>query len=697
MKDRIAKFERKGGVPVPRGSFGLGAPPTGEGLKRQGELYGNRIQAPGKLTPQYTGGSIGSFAHSPPRRSFSTSILNGDFDDNCPPIPSPSSIGTPGSPEFNSFSPEASPSLSTNGDLPAIKRHATGTSFHTALEFARKVEAAKREASKPPTKKKSTDSANTERSIESSTTIPMKPLNETVDPTPAIFESSGGRASTVSEELPSQSSGMADSLVGPSADCQPPVVALEESLLDRPRKRNLSLAKSTIIVSDNQTPSKVEPVKGLSAPSNIENSTGPTQIPTLSSPALSEPPQFSFSQPPSLELHPSGKRERGGSESSLRKGLTPNKTPQILPDDAPVLAGSFEVTGDRKDLPLVSEAAPKDVGTSASKNAIEASTPATKTMDELPPRTRSQIPARRARPTIQPPDPPSFSSPPSGGFHSATASSAASLSSANSLPSITEMSPSEVSRALKMTPSTGRGIPVFLPPSNSHTTRKSDFVYLPSSPEDRPNFGVGLDGEDSSIVNPGHPKTASEPGPTKTVVHGKVKETPASATLPTKRQVIPRTPMKSTKRASILQNTLSPGHGELAALLQEAMLLEDTLNKGELPGESPIEEPEDEFARAEADPNSKYLDAAKLKEEEEERQRAAEAISRSKRDIPTHGRLKHTFLMPLSRARASQKQETLPPAEQPTPRSSRDESRPKSSIFDHAGDREVVQEKVCPD
>lgn len=48
LRDKIAKFEREGAVPVPRGSFGMGAPPLAENgqLKRRGELYGNRIPAP---------------------------------------------------------------------------------------------------------------------------------------------------------------------------------------------------------------------------------------------------------------------------------------------------------------------------------------------------------------------------------------------------------------------------------------------------------------------------------------------------------------------------------------------------------------------------------------------------------------------------------------------------------------------------
>ncbi|KAJ7864408.1 hypothetical protein B0H13DRAFT_1085470 [Mycena leptocephala] len=43
LRAKIAQFESKGGVPVPRGSFGLGAPPD-SAPKRRAELYGNRMQ-----------------------------------------------------------------------------------------------------------------------------------------------------------------------------------------------------------------------------------------------------------------------------------------------------------------------------------------------------------------------------------------------------------------------------------------------------------------------------------------------------------------------------------------------------------------------------------------------------------------------------------------------------------------------------
>ncbi|KAG2067522.1 hypothetical protein BDR04DRAFT_985793, partial [Suillus decipiens] len=50
LRDKIAKFEEKGGIPVPRGSFGMGAPQLAENApaKKRGELYGNRVQNMGR-------------------------------------------------------------------------------------------------------------------------------------------------------------------------------------------------------------------------------------------------------------------------------------------------------------------------------------------------------------------------------------------------------------------------------------------------------------------------------------------------------------------------------------------------------------------------------------------------------------------------------------------------------------------------
>ncbi|TFK62360.1 hypothetical protein BDN72DRAFT_739753, partial [Pluteus cervinus] len=96
LRDKIARFEKKGGVPVPRGSFGLGAPPPQESLlAKKRDLYGNRIPGPNNRVPSGGNSSFASlsrptspaFSDYSPRRSISLSAA--DFDDE-------NSLGTDG-------------------------------------------------------------------------------------------------------------------------------------------------------------------------------------------------------------------------------------------------------------------------------------------------------------------------------------------------------------------------------------------------------------------------------------------------------------------------------------------------------------------------------------------------------------------------------------------------------------------------
>lgn len=75
LRDKIAKFEKKGGIPVPRGRFGMGAPPTNNAKPRkQGELYGNRI-------PRTVSGNVPALAGSQSnRRSMSLSVNRFGYD-----------------------------------------------------------------------------------------------------------------------------------------------------------------------------------------------------------------------------------------------------------------------------------------------------------------------------------------------------------------------------------------------------------------------------------------------------------------------------------------------------------------------------------------------------------------------------------------------------------------------------------------
>ena len=255
--------------------------------------------------------------------------------------------------------------------------------------------------------------------------------------------------------------------------------------------------------------------------------------------------------------------------------------------------------------------------------------------------------------TVTPPDPRSFLSPPASGFPSALPSSGnssmGSISSLGSRPmSMIELSPSRVARATKMTPATSRGVPVFLPP-NTAGARKSDFVFFPPTPDaEETDFGSAVLHKASRSMTDLSEMAAKESNTFTAVVHGKVKETTQ------KPRPLPETPRK-VKRATILETPLSPGQGELAALLQGALWLEDSLDRGELPSEAPVETVEEEklkeevrrvAAKAEAEA------AAKAQEEERKKIAIAKAQLQVKRDEPTSGRLKHTFLIPLTKARS---------------------------------------------
>ncbi|KAJ6602409.1 hypothetical protein DFH09DRAFT_1068818 [Mycena vulgaris] len=111
LRAKIAQFESKGGVPVPRGSFGLGAPPE-SAPKRRTELYGNRMQP----------ARIPSASLARPTSPFAD---DADLDDAA---------------LFRARAPH--PDLHPHPhpqQKPTVQARATA--FHTALDIARKAEA----------------------------------------------------------------------------------------------------------------------------------------------------------------------------------------------------------------------------------------------------------------------------------------------------------------------------------------------------------------------------------------------------------------------------------------------------------------------------------------------------------------------------------------------------------------------------
>lgn len=145
LKDKISQFEQKGGVPIPRGSFGLGAPPATDNAKSR-ELYGNRIPPPVRV-PSSAGvgpssarvGSPMPLAQQTPLTSHKLAELDDLVDYGLPSteIGSHFSNYRALSPQNTGGSALLTPQTTGSAFLDPLPR---GTAFATALEKARKLE-----------------------------------------------------------------------------------------------------------------------------------------------------------------------------------------------------------------------------------------------------------------------------------------------------------------------------------------------------------------------------------------------------------------------------------------------------------------------------------------------------------------------------------------------------------------------------
>ncbi|KAF8969582.1 hypothetical protein BDZ97DRAFT_207974 [Flammula alnicola] len=795
FRDKIAKFERKGGVPVPRGSFGLGAPPVAGGPRRQGELYGNRIPAParsvsvGMLPISRAGSPVGSFVTDSPesspgagagdRRSFSLSSVISDLDDqrDYTPISSPTfafPLDSPESLASVSFTPEASPSLTSNGDVASFaKPILRGTSFQKALEIARNAEIAKTEAQGPVTP------IPRQRSIDNQEEDEV----ESPEPTPVIVVSSEDTPPVILHDSPRLESDSLPIAASPSETSAPTFTPIsapepeassetkyqtsepdthaeihEESpvgqvpvievtpLTIKKRKptdpipapveeKIAEVAEATQAIPSEAAPKAEEEASGphpdddkpstqltfvVHAPSPTEPShvevaseethkpisaeisgsevpivqvSPPIELPIETATAIVQPQTKTVRRlpevpsPPQIVVHndytstqqaevikPSSTDSNKNEEFSSRKAALTLDS-QALNDDTlmspPLVSGNMSAMSltDVLSNYFTSEKANRE---STFRTATPPPRPGASPLSPFA-TLAYDGPESPPNPTIQVPDPQSFLSPPPlSAAPSSGGSSMGSMSSLGSRPmSMIETSPSRVARAMRMTPATSRGVPMFLPPSSARP-RKSDFVYFPPTPDaEDTEFGSATLHKSSHSLSSADPRNRrSEPDLTdpstsrstmfRAVVHGKVKETPMSATVPVNRQRhVPETPQtRRVKRDTVLEPPLSPGQGELAALLQEAVLLEDSLDRGELPTEMAVQEERERKEQEVVAAAAAEAKAAKAKEDAERKRIAlATAQLQAKRDEPTAGRLKHTFLIPLSKARSVHRKE----------------------------------------
>ena len=701
-------------MPVPRGRFGFGAPPAVDGPRKRGELYGNRIPVPSRTV------SGGNFPLSRPtsydqRRSFSSSIVLADFDDDhldFSPMSSPTLTSTslpPDSPDSIASTPDISPSF---GEFSNPKQNITrATSFAQALEVARKAEMEKQErqntinltSRSPP---RSADDGHGESPIET---------------TPTIVVSSEDVSSIMVPEIPIANATSVPSTTPRDSPSLERVQPNEELSYKPPTETVVANGASPGIMTTTHNPLMTkDAVRNGTPPLNIRKRAPTISIPSVVDQAPKDPgadtvptePQVIVSPIPQVKLHDvsawisdTHKEETVYSLPIIQHveldEPVPNENmelklsaPEILPTpDIVILNEQPEENIQEPDDAKNDLFTNSNVGVRSRKLGLTLDSEKLGDGSLMSPPPQSGmlktflkkltlnfvIDPELYEATTAPPvldsfskaahaitSPSSFLSPPDTGLHSPSSGSSA-LSSRPM--SMIESSPKVVTQMLRMTPATSRGVPMFLPGSQA-PTRKSDFVYFPPTPEDEDTDLGSLTTQNSSP--PTRMRSGSDPEdirnmPSKqtfsAVVHRKVRETPVSATVPdNKIRPLPQTPQaRRAQRATILETPLSPGHGELAALLHEAVLLENTLNKGELPSEDPqFKEEALQKEKAAKEEEAEVVESqAKAKVEDEERSRITLANTQleSKRDEPTAGRLKHTFLIPLSKARSRHRKE----------------------------------------
>jgi hypothetical protein len=198
--------------------------------------------------------------------------------------------------------------------------------------------------------------------------------------------------------------------------------------------------------------------------------------------------------------------------------------------------------------------------------------------------------------------------------------------------------------------------------------RKADLVYFPPTPTDDAKVG------ETPEPSPQVAQTTSF----KAVVHEKVKETPDP--IPHPAALVPQTPTnrktkahadnKKWKRMTMMAPP-TPMTGELASLIQNAVILETMVEKGELPWEAEAREERERERRAREDERLAAIAAERAKAavddakrkaaleaaliKQRERERAREQAEKEEEEFKTN-KLRHTFLIPLSQAQTEHQQ-----------------------------------------
>ncbi|KAF9065447.1 hypothetical protein BDP27DRAFT_53584 [Rhodocollybia butyracea] len=599
LRAKIAKFEKKGGVPVPRGSFGLGGPPdAGQGKSQTSrELYGNRIPAPvksqttgnnGSVKPQYTGGSL-------VQQFTGTSRA-----------PSPFSDGS--SDKGSRFSPPSSPLE----PLKPIHTGRRGTEFSKAMELARKAEAERqqvyfREGSTSPPPPIIANRRFSSFLDDPPTIIVSPQFDETFDPTfsdePETISTAEAEASldsissAPSSSPPSSSFNLDDVSSAPSSSA-PDVTAGSSETVDLP-ETNGQDDEASLHPESFSSIDRPDDEDGTQMASLAEVSSFSTPAESLAA-AIELPAQEVFSAS-NLPVNDSLKLS---SQDIHRTLMAENETEPVPEVRLPMLEQNAEVlnihspqdiqlsspisTSPARDKSPLPEAL-TDSTVEEESSVVYTMEPETSTDTSFPPtpnRTRDSFLSQQ---TLEIDIPSSRSSVTESPGHLTLAHRVSPLTSRAILPKPHSRPVPDFTSAPPQRKTAGRSqvdaerAKTVIPSAWSDTLNPEGLEFGTAATRDQnkhprtfsssyaePDFNPSFDRNKSSSFN--------------AVVHGKTRDVPAvySATLP---RANPVTPIRHGIRPPALEEPMSPGFGDLALLMEQSAQLEERLLNGEFPDE----------------------------------------------------------------------------------------------------------------
>ncbi|KAG6839849.1 hypothetical protein C0991_011085 [Blastosporella zonata] len=690
LRDKIARFEKKGGVPVPRGRFGLGAPPLAENapLKRRGELYGNRI-------PSVKGASgVAGIPLESGRVVSLEGAEGGDFDSDYTPS-SPSSPSSPPVPfqgltpqhtgSIGAITPQYTGSAALTPQYTGNKELVRGTRFSTALGLARKVEA--------------------EGNIEA----PMRPITREASPAPTsiVEEKSAPETSAPSTSVVEPAEQVEVVASVPTQEASPPASSTNDPApvsepVTAPSPPSIILSPSnepaeSLVISAPEVPAPITHVK---APATITTVEAPAATVTLVEPVIVEAPKSKAEPteivlpapkavtPPIIALTPSTTTTvpKPIESTTNEPSLAPQNTDEGLQD--PVSAtttdedpltpmGPFTLANAVHDLGKVvaniQDMFPGQISPLAALPpyrpfVIDTPIPSTSKEDKIPLKGKESITNLELKldaiPAASVPIPRSNARVPATSSVSKSTSSFLTSPRANTRPvSMIETSPSHVAVAHRVVPA--RGVSILVPPASALPKISIDkYEHFPPTPEAGVSeFGTVSLGHKTSHSFSHAPSTTEQgtsnanSGSFSAVVHKKVTELPSVAPSSSYMNFYSKAPETPAKTPGLPETPISPGYGELAALLHEAALLELTLEQGELPSEAEKREEREQKEKEKRLKEEKEKQAAaRAKVEEESKKHATVAKARAKQEA-TESKVKSSFRNPILRSKSGHKRD----------------------------------------